>query len=69
MDHVGLILGIEMIRMARNNKDWHHLMEMCAIFGTLVADEDRIYDPSDPEDRLILGFKGTMSEYELIPHE
>ncbi len=66
MDHVGLILGIEMSRMARNNKDWHHLMEMCAIFGTLVADEDRIYDPSDPEDRLILGFKGTMSEYELI---
>jgi DNA invertase Pin-like site-specific DNA recombinase len=66
MDHVGLILGIEMSRMARNNKDWHHLMEMCAIFGTLLADEDRIYDPSDPEDRLILGFKGTISEYELI---
>jgi DNA invertase Pin-like site-specific DNA recombinase len=66
MDHVGLILGIEMSRMARNNKDWYHLMEVCTIFGTLLADEDRIYDPSDPEDRLILGFKGTISEYELI---
>jgi DNA invertase Pin-like site-specific DNA recombinase len=66
MDHVGLILGIEMSRMARNNKDWHHLMEMCAIFGTLLADEDRIYDPRDPEDRLVLGFKGNISEYELI---
>jgi DNA invertase Pin-like site-specific DNA recombinase len=66
MDHVGLILGIEMSRLARNSKDWHHLMEMCAIFGTLLADEDRIYDPRDPEDRLLLGFKGTISEYELI---
>ena len=66
MDHVGLILGIEMSRMARNNKDWHHLMEMCAIFGTLLADEDRLYDPRDPEDRLVLGFKGAISEYELI---
>ena len=50
LDHVGLILGIEMSRMARNNKDWHHLMEMCSIFGTLLADEDRIYDPRDSED-------------------
>ena len=55
-----------MSRMARNNKDWHHLMEMCAIFGTVLADEDRIYDPRDPEDRLLLGFKGTISEYELV---
>jgi len=47
MDHVGLILGIEMSRVARNNKDWHHLMEMCAIFGTILADEDRFYDPRD----------------------
>jgi DNA invertase Pin-like site-specific DNA recombinase len=66
MDHVGLILGIEMSRMARNSKDWHHLMEMCAIFGTILADEDRIYDPRDAEDRLLLGFKGTISEYELV---
>jgi DNA invertase Pin-like site-specific DNA recombinase len=66
MDHVGLLLGIEMSRVARNNKDWHHLMEMCAVFGTILADEDRIYDPRDPEDRLLLGFKGTISEYELV---
>ena len=66
MDHVGLILGIEMSRIARNNKDWHHLLEMCAIFGTILADEDRFYDPRDPEDRLLLGFKGTISEYELV---
>jgi DNA invertase Pin-like site-specific DNA recombinase len=66
MDHVGLILGTEMSRVARNNKDWHHLMEMCAIFGTILADEDRVYDPRDPEDRLLLGFKGTISEYELV---
>jgi DNA invertase Pin-like site-specific DNA recombinase len=66
MDHAGLILGIEMSRVARNNKDWHHLMEMCAIFGTILADEDRIYDPRDAEDRLLLGFKGTISEYELV---
>ena len=49
MDHVGLIVGIEMSRMARNNKDWHHLMEMCAVFGTILADEDGIYDPRDPK--------------------
>jgi hypothetical protein len=55
-----------MSRIARNNKDWHNLMEMCAIFGTLLADEDRIYDPRDAEDRLLLGFKGTISEYELV---
>jgi DNA invertase Pin-like site-specific DNA recombinase len=62
MDHVGLILGIEMSRVARNNKDWHHLMEMCAIFGTILADEDRIYDPRDAEDRLLLSLKGAISE-------
>jgi DNA invertase Pin-like site-specific DNA recombinase len=66
MDHVGLILGIEMSRMARNNKDWHHLLEMCAIFGTLLADEDGVYDPRDSNDRLLLGLKGTISEYELV---
>jgi DNA invertase Pin-like site-specific DNA recombinase len=66
MEHVGLILGIEMSRLARSNKDWHHLLEMCAIFGTILADEDGHYDPRDPNDRLLLGLKGTMSEYELI---
>jgi DNA invertase Pin-like site-specific DNA recombinase len=66
MEHVGLILGIEMSRIARNNKDWHNLLEMCAIFGTLLADEDGIYDPRDTNDRLLLGLKGTISEFELV---
>ena len=65
LDHVGLVLGLEMSRLARSNKDWHHLLELCAIFGTLLADQDGVYDPSDPNDRLLLGLKGTMSEVEL----
>jgi DNA invertase Pin-like site-specific DNA recombinase len=65
LDHVGLILGLEMSRLARSNKDWHHLLELCALFGTLLADQDGVYDPSDPNDRLLLGLKGTMSEVEL----
>ncbi len=66
MEHVGLVLGIEMSRIARNNKDWHTLLEMCAIFGTILADEDGIYDPRDSNDRLLLGLKGTISEFELV---
>jgi len=66
MDHVGLILGIEMSRLARSNMDWHHLLEMCAIFGTILADEDGVYDPRDSNDRLLLGLKGTISEFELV---
>ena len=66
MEHVGLVLGIEMSRIARNNKDWHNLLEMCAIFGTLLADEDGVYDPRDTNDRLLLGLKGTISEFELV---
>jgi DNA invertase Pin-like site-specific DNA recombinase len=66
MDHVGLILGIEMSRLARSNMDWHHLLEMCAIFGTILADEDGVYDPQDSNDRLLLGLKGTISEFELV---
>jgi DNA invertase Pin-like site-specific DNA recombinase len=66
MEHVGLVLGIEMSRIARNNRDWHNLLEMCAIFGTILADEDGVYDPNDPNDRLLLGLSGIMSEYELI---
>jgi DNA invertase Pin-like site-specific DNA recombinase len=66
MEHVGLILGIEMSRLARSNKDWHHLLEMCAICGTLLGDEDGLYDPRDPNDRLLLGLNGIMSEYETI---
>jgi len=66
MDHVGLILGIEMSRLVRSNMDWHHLLEMCAIFGTILADEDGVYDPRDSNDRLPLGLKGTISEFELV---
>jgi DNA invertase Pin-like site-specific DNA recombinase len=64
MDHVGLVLGLEMSRLARSSKDWHHLLELCALFGTLLADQDGIYDPNDSNDRLLLGLKGTMSEFE-----
>ena len=65
MNHVGLILGIEMSRLARCSKDWHQLLEICALFGTLIADVDGMYDPSQYNDRLLLGLKGTMSEAEL----
>src|SRR6185312_9758354 len=65
LDHVGLILGLEMSRLARSCKDWHQLIELCAIFRTLLADQDGLYDPTDHNDRLLLGLKGTMSEAEL----
>ncbi len=65
MDHDGLVLGLEMSRLSRSCKDWHHLLEVCSIFGALLADQDGIYDPSDPNDRLLLGLKGQISELEL----
>jgi DNA invertase Pin-like site-specific DNA recombinase len=65
LDHVGLILGLEMSRLARSCKDWHHLLELCARYRTLLADPDGLYDPTDFNDRLLLGLKGTMSEAEL----
>jgi DNA invertase Pin-like site-specific DNA recombinase len=65
LDHVGIVLGLEMSRLARSSKDWHHLLELCAIFGVLLADQDGVYDPGDPNDRMLLGLKGTMSEVEL----
>src|SRR5690606_36531780 len=65
LNHVGIIFGIEMSRLARSCKDWHQLLEICALFGTLIADLDGVYDPSDYNDRLLLGLKGTMSEAEL----
>ncbi len=55
LNHVGLVLGLEMSRLARSHKDWHHLFDVCAVFGVLLADEDGVYDPSDPNDRLLLG--------------
>lgn len=65
MDHVGLVLSLEMSRLARNSSDWHRLFELCAIFGVLLADQEGIYDANDPNDRLLLGLKGMMSELEL----
>lgn len=65
MDHVGLILGLEMSRLARSCKDWHQLLELCALFRTLLGDQDGLYDPMEFNDRLLLGLKGTMSEAEL----
>jgi DNA invertase Pin-like site-specific DNA recombinase len=65
LDHVGIVLGIEMSRLARSCRDWHQLLDLCGVFGTLIGDADGIYDPHDYNDRLLLGLKGTMSEAEL----
>ncbi len=65
LDHVGLVLGFQMSRLARSCKDWHQLLELCARFCTLLTDLDGVYDPADYNDRLLLGLKGTMSEAEL----
>ena len=62
---VGIILGIEVSRLARNNTDWYQLLDLCALTDTLIADGDGIYHPADFNDRLVLGLKGTMSEAEL----
>jgi DNA invertase Pin-like site-specific DNA recombinase len=65
LGNVGLVLGVEMSRLARSCRDWHQLLEICALFDTLIADTDGVYDPSNYNDRLLLGLKGTMSEAEL----
>ena len=65
LEHVGIVVGIEMSRLARSCRDWHHLLELCAMFGTILGDADGVYDPRDHNDRLLLGLKGTMSEAEL----
>jgi DNA invertase Pin-like site-specific DNA recombinase len=65
LDHAGLILGLEMSRLARSCKDWYQLLERCGLFRTLLGDQDGLYDPTDYNDRLLLGLKGTMSEAEL----
>ena len=65
LDHVGLILGLEMSRLALSNRDWHQLLELCARFRVLLADAEAIYDPADHNDRLLLGLHGMMSEAEL----
>lgn len=63
--HAGIVLGLEVSRLARNSADWHRLIELAALTHTLILDEDGIYDPAHFNDRLLLGLKGTMSEAEL----
>ena len=65
LGHVGVILGIEVSRLARNNADWYRLLDLCAVTNTLIADSDGVYHPGEFNDRLVLGLKGTMSEAEL----
>src|SRR5262245_7214712 len=65
LGRVGLVMGLEVSRLARNSSDWHRLLEICALAETLILDEDGVYDPSHFNDRLLLGLKGTMSEAEL----
>jgi excisionase family DNA binding protein len=62
---VGAVVSIEASRLARNGRDWHTLLEFCGLVGTVIVDEDGVYDPRHPNDRLLLGMKGTMSEMEL----
>ncbi len=65
MGLAGIVMGLEVSRLARNSSDWHRLLEICALSDTLILDEDGIYDPAHFNDRLLLGLKGTMSEAEL----
>jgi excisionase family DNA binding protein len=65
LGRVGLVLALEVSRLARSSADWHQLLDLCALTGTLIADQDGIYSPQDFNDRLLLGLKGTMSEAEL----
>ena len=62
---VGAVMSVEASRLARNGRDWHTLLEFCGLVGTMIVDEDGVYDPASPNDRLLLGMKGTMSEMEL----
>src|ERR1700757_3971166 len=61
----GLVLSLDASRLARNNRDWHQLLELCSLFGVLIADGERVYDPATYHDRLLLGLSGIMSEAEL----
>jgi DNA invertase Pin-like site-specific DNA recombinase len=66
LNHVGMVLGLELSRLSRSNKDWHQLIDVCGIFNALLCDQDGVYDPLDTNDRLLLGMKGAMSEFELV---
>jgi DNA invertase Pin-like site-specific DNA recombinase len=65
LGHAGIVMGLEVSRLARNSTDWHRLLEICALTETLILDEEGLYDPQHFNDRLLLGLKGTMSEAEL----
>ena len=65
LGHAGIVMGLEVSRLARNNADWHNLLELCAFSGTLILDQDGLYDANLFNDRLLLGLKGAMSEAEL----
>ena len=65
LGRAGIVMGLEVSRLARNSTDWHRLLEICALADTLILDEDGVYDPAHFNDRLLLGLKGTMSEAEL----
>ncbi len=65
LGHAGIVLGLECSRLARNSADWHQLLELCGVTGTLICDEDGLYDPRNFNDRLLLGMKGQLSEAEL----
>ena len=65
LGHVGIVFGWQVSRLARNNADWYQLLDLAALFGTLIGDTDGVYDPRLYNDRLLLGLKGTMSEAEL----
>src|SRR5215468_6879055 len=63
--NAGAVLAIEVSRLARNGREWHTLLEFCGVVGALIIDEKQVYDPRVPDDRMVLGMKGTMSEMEL----
>lgn len=65
LGNAGLVISLDASRLARNNRDWHQLLELCSLFGVIIADGERLYDPGAYHDRLLLGLSGIMSEAEL----
>ncbi|WJI78257.1 recombinase family protein [Mesorhizobium sp. C395A] len=65
LGNAGLVVSLDASRLARNNRDWHQLLELCSLFGVVIADGERLYDPCAYHDRLLLGLSGIMSEAEL----
>ena len=65
LGNAGLVISLDASRLARNNRDWHQLLELCSVFGVLIADGERLYEPRAYHDRLLLGLSGIMSEAEL----